>query len=392
MLVNWLHMEVVRLLVRVPLAVWLLTCTCGGAPPAGETPADLFRRLPANRTYSPADRALEDRIVALGDQALPVIGQELRLGIQFKELNTLLQTNGSRRAAAIAVLVRIPAEKATDLLVRSLADPPDSYGMRFATLQSLTNRVLNTQQIVALLRNPEPDVALAGIAQAGRSPASPEISAAMETLFDAQQTGAQFKNEYGAATANAEKLWDVRLAAGKALHRDLLPEIRAKAREILDDLEKQVTNPNRPEEPVRMGMLAEAESNIAHDLNRLSAFGEPIRDLVEAAAASAQGDHAKVLDMALVRLGDRQRVGRVTSHLTESPSPMIRVCAAITLRLSRDRSAIPALKQALRDPYQRKDGSDVGPRDRMVYPIRILAADALVELGEDPKETRKQLP
>jgi HEAT repeat protein len=96
--------------------------------------------------------------------------------------------------------------------------------------------------------------------------------------------------------------------------------------------------------------------------------------------------------MALVRLGDRQRVGHVASYLTDSPSPMIRVCAAFTLRLSRDRSAIPALKQALHDPYQRKDGSDVGPRDRLVYPIRILAADALVELGEDPKEIRKQLP
>jgi hypothetical protein len=127
MIVNWLRMEVFRLLVRVPLAVGLLAGTCGGAPPVEETPADLFRRLPANRTYSPSDRALEDRIVALGNQALPVIEQELRLGIKFKELNTLLQTNGSRRAAAIAALVRIPGEKSTDLLVRSLADPPDSY-------------------------------------------------------------------------------------------------------------------------------------------------------------------------------------------------------------------------------------------------------------------------
>ena len=109
------------------------------------------------------------------------------------------------------------------------------------------------------------------------------------------------------------------------------------------------------------------------------------------AAAPADGDYAKVLHMALMRLGDRTRVAQVAMTLTESPSPTMRTCAAFMLRLSGDRSAIPALKKALRDPYQRRDGSDVGPRGRLVYPIRILAAKGLVALGEDPTNVRENL-
>lgn len=380
-----------RLSAGLLLVLSIASAPCTAAQLADDPAADLVRRLPANRSYSAEDRKLEARIVALGDRALPALEPELRLGIRFRELNTLLQTNGSRRAAVVGVLVRIPGEQSTDLLVRSLADPPDSYGMRFATLKALEDRPLTQAQILALLKNHEPEVALAGIAHTRRSPASLEITAALEKLFDSPQATAQFKNEYGAATANAETIWEVRLEAGRALQRDMLPEIRAKAREILAGLEQQATHPKQPDEPVRMGMLAAAENNIGRYLNRLAAFGEPVKDLVVEAASSAQGDYAKVLDMALVRLGDRGRVPRVAGHLTDSPSPMIRICAAITLRLSKDQSAIPALKQALRDPYQRKDGSDVGPRDRLDYPIRILAADALIDLGEDPKEVRKAL-
>jgi hypothetical protein len=67
----------------------------------------------------------------------------------------------------------------------------------------------------------------------------------------------------------------------------------------------------------------------------------------------------------------------------------LRCVAALTLRLSGNRTAIPALWKALQDPYQREDGSDVGPPGRRVYPVRVLAADALITLGEDAKEVRK---
>ena len=360
-------------------------------PTAEEAPAVLVRRLPTSSSALPWDRALAETIAKQGSRALPALEQELRLGIKFKELNEVLKTNGSRRAAVVQVLARIPGQQSTDLLVRSLDDPPDNYGMRFATLKALEDRSLSQSQIGVLLRNCQPEVASAGIVHAARAAASPEIQTALETLFDQDVARKQFKNEYGAATASEDGIWEIHLAAGRALKQDMVPEIRSKAGEILARLKAESLHPSRPEEPSRMGMLSEAESIIGSQLSRLAAFGEPIKDLVEGASASAEGDYAKVLDMALARLGDRARVGRVATYLIESPSPTIRMCAALTLRLCGDRSAIPALKKALHDPYQRKDGSDIGPRDRLVYPIRVLAADALIELGEDPKKVRENL-
>jgi HEAT repeat protein len=364
---------------------------CWAQPVDVETPVALVQRLPKNSSVRPADRELEQKIIQLGVRALPALEQELRLGIKFKEHNALLQTNGSRRAAVVQVLAQIPGEQSTDLLVRSLVDPPDNYGMRYVTLKALADRTISMSQTIALLRNCHPEVVSAGIVHATRAAASPEIQAALETLFDQNAAGKQFKNEYGAATASEDGVWEVHLEAGRALKKDMLPEIRSKAVQILAGLKAESLHPTRPDEPVRMGILSEAESTIGRHLSRLADFGEPIKDLVERASVSAEGDYGKVLDMALARLGDRPHVSRVATHLTESPSPTIRSCAALTLRLSGDRSAIPALKKALRDPYQRQDGSDVGPPGRLVYPIRILAADALVALGEDPTKVREEL-
>jgi HEAT repeat protein len=364
---------------------------CWAQPLEAETPAALVQRLPKNSSARPADRELEEKIIRFGTRALPALEQELHLGINFKELNALLRADGSRRAAVVRVLTQIPGEQSTDLLLRSLADPPDNYGMRYATLKALAGRTVSRSQTLALLRNCHPEVASAGIVHATRAAASPEIQAALETLFDQDAARKQFKNEYGAAIASEDVVWEIHLAAGRALKKDMLPEIRSKTLQILAGLKAESLHPTRPDEPVGMGFLSEAESTIGRHLSRLAAFGEPIKDLVERTSVSAEGDYAKVLDMALVRLGDPARVGRVATYLIESPSPTIRSCAAITLRLSGDRSAIPALKKALRDPYQRKDGSDVGPRDRLVYPIRVLAADALIDLGENPKKVRESM-
>jgi len=371
--------------------IFLVGDCCAAQPTTEETPAALVRRLPNSGSALPLDRQLAEKIAEQGSLALPALEEELRPGIKFKELNEVLKTNGSRRAAVVQVLARIPGKESTDLLVRSLADPPDNYGMRFATVDALGGRVLSGSQIVGLLSNCQPEVASAGIAHAARAGASPKIQAALEMLFDRDAARKQFRNEYGAATVSEDGIWEIHLAAGRSLKKDMGAEVRTKAAEILARLKEEALHPRRPDEPVKMGILSEAESFIGSQLNRLAAFGEPIKDLVEGAEASAEGDYAKVLAMVLARLGDRARVGRVATYLIESPSVTIRACAALTLRLCGDRSAIPALKKALRDPYQRKDGSDVGPRGRLVYPVRILAADALAALGEGPTNVRGNL-
>jgi hypothetical protein len=372
---------------------FLVGITCRGQPVDNETPDALVRRLQVSSSAMPWDRALAESIAKQGSRALPALEKELHLGISVKELEELRKAGGSRRVAVTEVLALMPDDKSTDLLVRSLADPPDTYGMQFGTLLALTNRTLSQSQVLMLLRNHDPEVAQAGIVHAKPLAAAPEVKAALETLYDSTAATQQFKNEFGASTASVETVWEVHLKAGEALKKDMLPEIRVKVQEILAVLKAESLHPTRPDAPVWTSFGSEAENTINHNLSRLADFEQPIRDMVVREASSAEGDYARVLEMALVRLGDRNRVANVSNTLTNSPSPTLRCCAALTLRLSGDRAAIPALKKALQDPYQRENGSDVRMpgQSRMIYPVRILAADALISLGEDAQEVRKSM-
>jgi len=380
------------LLLVLTLSFAAVAAGARGGEALPDDPAALVSRLPTNQMVDPRPyRDVEDRLVALGDRAIPALEKELRPGIRFRELNTVLGAGGSRRWAVVRVLASIPTPKSTDLLVRILSDPPDNYAMRLATLMALEKRALTDEQIVAMLGHCEPGVVLAGFAHAEKRMDAAPVKAAVERVLDPEAARAQFRNEHGAALANADSLWEVRLAAGRLLGRDMTPEMRARAKTLLAELAAEVRHPTRPDQPKWISYASEAEVKIGRCLFALAALGQPVRAVVEQEAKDATGDHAKALDMALALLGDRGRVARVASHLTDSPSAMIRFCAVRTLRRLKDRSAVPALRKALRDPYRRRDGSCVRIGDGMIYPIRIVAADALIDLGEDPEQVRALL-
>ena len=233
-----------------------------------------------------------------------------------------------------------------------------------------------------MLGNHEPLVVLAGIDHAVGKLVVPQIKGALERVFDRDAATAQFRNEYGASTASPDALWNVSFAAGRALNRDMVPKMRTRTKEILTTLQEEALHPTKPNIPAWPSHASEAENTICGCLNKLLALGQPVKDLVEDAAKEAHGNYAKVLDMALARLGDRTRVAKVADHLTAAHSPTVRFCAAVTLRMLCDRSAIPALRKALHDPYQRQDGSCERLGDGKIYPIRVVAADALADLGE----------
>jgi hypothetical protein len=264
--------------------------------------------------------------------------------------------------------------------------------MTVGILEALGQRTLSPPQVVALLANEGPMIVLAGFHHRDAKATVPAIKAAIERLFDRDAAQSQFRNEYGVSTANADALWEVRLAAGKALNKDMVPEIRTRTVKVLADLEQEALHPTDPDRPVFISNASQAELTICDSLNKLHSLGEPARDLVEEAARTAEGNHAKVLDMALARFGDRGRVAKVADHLTAADSPTVRYCAAVTLRLVHDKSSIPALRKALRDPYQRQDGSCVRIGDGMIHPVRVIAADALIDLGEEPKRVRAEIP
>ena len=346
---------------------------------------ELVRRLPTDLVTIDTD--LEERIARLGDRAIPALEEELRLSIPSKTLDRLFRAEGSRRWAVLRVLARIPGGRSTDLLVRSLSAPLTNRVMREDMLRALEGRPLSDEQVVRMLENREHDVVLGGIIRAAARMATPSIKAAVERILDRQVAVAQFKNEYGYPTANADGLWKVRLAAGRALKQDMVPEMRARATQVLGELKAGTLSPAKSGRSARRKYVPPPEVTISQALSSLAALGQPVRDLVEREAQTDEGDYAKVLDMALARLGDRSRIPRVATHLTESPSWAIRFCAARTLRKVKDPSAIAALRKALRDPHH------VPPHlgDEDIYPVRNVAADALIDLGEDPKSVREAM-
>ena len=349
----------------------------------------LIFQLPNNSAGRPIDRELLKTIASRGEQALPALEKELHLGKSSKEMQLLRSAGLSRRGAVVQVLERIPGERSTALLVSSLADPPDTHGMRYGTLLALSKRDLTVDQILRMLKNHHPEVVLAGIAHASRSKDSSQLTEGLEQVFDKGQAMTQFHNEYGASMASEDRLWEVRLAAGQALKKDMVPEMRVRAREILAVLKAEAVQPTSPDKAEWMGCTSKTEYTICSSIRKLSSLGEPVKSLVENEASQAQGDHAKVLAMALVGLGDPSKVAQVADDLVNSKNHTIRYCAAVTLRISGDRSALPALRKAMRDPYQREDASCTREAS-MVYPVRMIVADALISLGEDPVTVRKE--
>jgi GNAT superfamily N-acetyltransferase len=211
------------------------------------------------------------KTLLLGEQALPVLERELHLGIKFPELNKMLQAEQSHRRAVVTVLARIPGEKSTGLLYRSLFNPPDNVAIRLTTLAALKDRHLSDEMLVGLLNHRETLVVLAAIGKAAQTTATPEIRAALEPLTRENVLEGQF--------------------------------------------------------------------------------------------------------------------------MSESPDPSLRLCAAMTLRVLKNPAAKAALWKALKDPYRRESNECcvVPGGSREVYPVRVVAADALIDLGEDPAQVRATL-
>ena len=157
-----------------------------------------------------------------------------------------------------------------------------------------------------------------------------------------------------------------------------------RAAKTLAELAAEAVHPTMPEVPRWTSYGSESENIILHELKNLEAFctagkntcgacrrprGRRLRQDIGHGAGTAWRWNSP---------GRCVRVALVTSE-----SHTVRFCAAMTLRRIGDRSAIPALRKALRDPYRRAGRTDVGP-PRQIYPVRVVAADALIDLGADP--------
>lgn len=360
--------------------------TCHAAESPAQRAEQLVKGLPESHAVV-VDTTIEQALVELGEQALPALERELYLGIRSRARDELAKTQGSRRYSVVRVLAGIQGERSTDMLVRSLSDAPDNLAMQMSALHALEKRKLSPEQIVSLVGNSTPFIAMAGLKLASGHLEVPLIKTAVERLHDPTHAKAQFHNENGIFIANDDILWDVRLATGRALQKDMDPEIRTKGSELLVRLKGESQHLSDKDPAAFMSYASGGELAINRNLGNLTVLGRPALELVRAETIRAAGDYSAVLDMALLRLGDKSKVEKVCEHLVGSTKSSIRLCAAFTLVVAGNRTAIPALRKALQDPYHRTDGSCLN-RDQ-VYPVRIVAQGTLSRLERDLGDVSK---
>lgn len=317
---------------------------------------------------------LRDELAALGEQALPVFEEELPVGIKFSELNQLLINGRSQRIAAAMVLAEIPGDASTRLLYGSAFDVPDNGAMHTILLDAMKERTLGEEMVLGLLGHHHPDFVQAGIGHAARMTNSPPVVARLGQLLDEDHLLAQFVNEYGKNATSEDMRWRVRWEAGKALGKDMSEEVRTRARMVLKSLAELSTRLGDVNQINGYGSnLSGTEHRVVRGIEELVELGGEAKNIAQESSTSATAEYADLLVLVAARFGDHRGIGRAIDLLTQSPVPSVRVCAAITLRRIGTPEAKPAFWKALQDPFVRG----------LNHPVRIVAADALVELGED---------
>lgn len=237
-------------------------------------------------------------------------------------------------------------------------------------------------QILQQLRSHDPAIVLPAIPRASGLATAPLIQGALERLFSPQRAAVLFRGK-----ASEASLWQVHLAAGQTLRKEMLPEIQARTNQLLLRLEATAQAP-LPNETAYNSYLSAAETTIGDCMDQLLALDQPARSIVEGEAVKAaigptKQTYAALLDMALLRFGNQSKTEKVRDYLQSSPVPTVRIYAAITLGKVADKAAIPTLYTALKDPYQRRNVLFYLSRFGPVRPVRFFAAEALENLGQD---------
>ena len=161
---------------------------------------------------------------------------------------------------------------------------------------------------------------------------------------------------------------------------------------LLAALKQECEHPEAPDQPRWMSYLSATEVNRWRILLELARRKQEALQAVVAVKVTANTEYAQMLSVAAGYLGNTNAaIVELPELLTNSPSPAVRVCAARVLRELRQKSAIPALQTALLDPYQRVDGECDEGRNSLCYPVRIVAADALVVLGVNRQEINARM-
>jgi hypothetical protein len=157
--------------------------------------------------------------------------------------------------------------------------------------------------------------------------------------------------------------------------------------DLLKKLKGECDNPKISNESYWTSYASETEMKRTDCINQLKSTGQRAVPLIRQEITTAKGEYKQMLTIALAAFGDNTAIWQTGRLMLKAEKPAVRFCAARQLQKLDDKRLIGPFKQALSDPFKRMSGVCVNPG--MIYPVRVIASDALVGLGMTPDEVRK---
>ena len=160
-----------------------------------------------------------------------------------------------------------------------------------------------------------------------------------------------------------------------------------KAKIALQQLKEQCDNPKVSNDSQWTSFASKTETVRRQSIHDLKSLGDVGFAAVHSEVRTAKNEYKQMLTVTLAALGDKDAVPETAKLMLQAEKPAVRFVAAAELRGLKNEELMPSFKKALSDPFKRRDGSCVGPR--IIYPVRLVASDALVDLGMQLEEVRK---
>lgn len=157
--------------------------------------------------------------------------------------------------------------------------------------------------------------------------------------------------------------------------------------EVLQYLKSECDNPKVSNECAWTYYASETELARFRCIKQLKSMGDDAQAQVRRELATAKGEYRQMLTIALAAFGDNSSIYQSGQLMLHARLPAVRVCAAGELRRLKDSRMLEPFKLALADGFKRRDGSCVSRG--MIYPVRLIASDALVDLGMSLEEVRR---
>lgn len=199
------------------------------------------------------------------------------------------------------------------------------------------------------------------------------------------------------------KLWDFNIRIGKlnflefSLDNDVRlsfecvfaePAALMKVRFALGWLKAECDFPGQPAEAMGSFISSPESHRLEAIWSLKSAPNEAVVE-IRRDSLSAPPEYKQMLTIALAVLGDPQALTNACELMLKSDKPAVRVCAAAALRRLAKKEALESFKQALHDPYKRRNRDCAPIAYEFYYPVRYIASSAVVELGVPFEEVQK---